>query len=79
VEGPEKLISEEEILHFDMQQHEEQSTKSWLPSKKPLRLLITSGASCPDAIVESVISRLCGFVKGSRYPEELIEQFNLIC
>jgi 4-hydroxy-3-methylbut-2-enyl diphosphate reductase len=79
VEGPEKLISEEEILHFDLHQHKEKSTTCWLPSEKPLRILITSGASCPDAMVESVINKLCDFVKGSRDREELIEQFNLNC
>jgi 4-hydroxy-3-methylbut-2-enyl diphosphate reductase len=66
VEGPEKLISIEEILHFDLQDHREKSTTRWLPANRPLRVLITSGASCPDAIVESVINRLCDFVEGSR-------------
>jgi 4-hydroxy-3-methylbut-2-en-1-yl diphosphate reductase len=75
VEGPEKLISEENILHFDLQEHTEKSATGWLPANRPLRVLITSGASCPDAIVESVINRLCDFVEGSRDPGELIEQF----
>ena len=59
VEGPEKLISKKEILHFDLHMHEEKLKTGWLPVKTPIRILITSGASCPDAVVESVINKLC--------------------
>jgi 4-hydroxy-3-methylbut-2-en-1-yl diphosphate reductase len=65
VEGPDKLISKEEILHFDLHTHEEKLKTGWLSGNTPLRILITSGASCPDAIVESVINKVAGFVKGS--------------
>jgi 4-hydroxy-3-methylbut-2-enyl diphosphate reductase len=61
VEGPEKLISKEEILHFDLHTHEEKLKTGWLSGKTPLRILMTSGASCPDATVESVINKLCSF------------------
>jgi 4-hydroxy-3-methylbut-2-enyl diphosphate reductase len=75
VEGPEKLISEEAILHFDLHSHKEKTSTGWIPNKTLLRVLMTSGASCPDSIVESVISRLCSFKKGSRGLGELIGEF----
>ncbi len=75
IEGPDKMISEEEIRHFDLHAHQEKSTTGYLPDARPLRVLLTSGASCPDAIVEAVIIRLCQLVKGSRDPYELIEEF----
>ncbi len=59
IEGPDKLISREEILHFDLRVHEEKLKTGWLSDKTPVRILITSGASCPDAIVETVINKLC--------------------
>jgi 4-hydroxy-3-methylbut-2-en-1-yl diphosphate reductase len=77
IEGPDKLISEEEIRHFDLHAHQEKSTTGYLPATRPLRILMTSGASCPDAIVEAVISRLCQLVTGSRGMQELIEEFAL--
>ncbi len=61
IEGPDKLISKNELLHFDLHVHEEKLKTGWLPDKTPLRILVTSGASCPDAIVESVINKLCSF------------------
>src|SRR5664279_5534060 len=62
VEGPDKLISREEILHFDLHAHEEKLKTGWMKGKNPLRILITSGASCPDAIVESVINKIAALL-----------------
>ncbi|HET6999793.1 MAG TPA: 4-hydroxy-3-methylbut-2-enyl diphosphate reductase [Puia sp.] len=66
IEGTEKLISKEEILHFDLHSHEEKLTTGWLSGNIPLRILMTSGASCPDAIVESVINKIAGFVDNAK-------------
>jgi 4-hydroxy-3-methylbut-2-en-1-yl diphosphate reductase len=75
IEGPEKLISPRGISHFDIHEHLEILSFDYLPDTRPLRVFITSGASCPDAIVEAVIEKLCSFVPESKKPRELIEQF----
>jgi 4-hydroxy-3-methylbut-2-en-1-yl diphosphate reductase len=69
-------ISNKDILHFDLHEHRENQTRNWLPAQRPVRILLTSGASCPDAIVESVISRLCLLVEGTRPINELIKEFD---
>ena len=76
IEDSVKMISEESLLHFDLHKNTEVTKWEWLPVKRPVKILLTSGASCPDAIVESVIYKLCDFVSGSKQPEELIKQFN---
>ncbi|OSZ81693.1 4-hydroxy-3-methylbut-2-enyl diphosphate reductase [Chitinophagaceae bacterium IBVUCB1] len=52
------LISADTIRHFNLHTHTEQETSNYLPAKQPLRIMITSGASCPDALVERVMERL---------------------
>ncbi len=52
------LHSEKLISHYDWRQHTEEMTNDFLPSQRPLKIMITSGASCPDALVERVIERL---------------------
>ncbi len=52
------IISKNEISHFDWHKHEEKTTHGFLPEKTNLKIIITSGASCPDALVERVIDRL---------------------
>jgi 4-hydroxy-3-methylbut-2-en-1-yl diphosphate reductase len=77
IAGAESLVSAKKISHFDIHEHLEKWSFNYLPISRPLSILITSGASCPDAIVESLIDKLCGFIPGSKKPEELIEQFAL--
>ncbi len=52
------LVSVNEIRHFDLHTHTENVTNNYLPTQQPLKVDITSGASCPDALVEKVIERL---------------------
>jgi 4-hydroxy-3-methylbut-2-enyl diphosphate reductase len=61
ISSEEKILSPTEISHYNFHNKEEITTKDWLPGQKPTRILISSGASCPDALVESVISKLAGY------------------
>jgi 4-hydroxy-3-methylbut-2-en-1-yl diphosphate reductase len=56
-----KLISPNTIAHFDYHSKEVRIIQDYLPKKKPVRILVTSGASCPDAIVEQVMKTLAAF------------------
>ena len=58
INNEEKILSANEILHYNFHTKEELLTADWLPKKEPVRILLTSGASCPDALVEGVISKL---------------------
>jgi 4-hydroxy-3-methylbut-2-enyl diphosphate reductase len=57
----EKILSAKEILNYNFHTKEEVLTADYLPKRAPLKILITSGASCPDALVEGVINKLSGF------------------
>ncbi|HTD94705.1 MAG TPA: 4-hydroxy-3-methylbut-2-enyl diphosphate reductase [Chitinophagaceae bacterium] len=73
ISGEEKIISATDILHYNFHTKQELLTSSYLSSPRPVRILITSGASCPDAVVEGVINRLVGFFPDAVKPslEEL--------
>jgi len=66
-----KILSKEEILHYNFHTKEELLTRGWLPSKKPVTILMTSGASCPDALVEGVIEKLAGFFTEAKPMNEM--------
>ena len=61
INNEEKIISQKEILHYDLNTKQERLTKSFLPEKFPVKILLTSGASCPDALVEGVIKKIESF------------------
>jgi len=75
ISSEEKILSAREILHYNFYIKEETLTSDYLPGKKPVKILITSGASCPDALVEGVINKLVSFFPVKITTEELIEQF----
>ncbi len=60
INSAEKILSATEILHFDFVRKEELLSRDYLPATRPVRVLMTSGASCPDAVVENIIRRLAG-------------------
>jgi 4-hydroxy-3-methylbut-2-en-1-yl diphosphate reductase len=61
INDADKIISENEIHHFDLHSHSEKVTMGFLPKTSPVKILMTSGASCPDAVVEKVIGKIAGF------------------
>jgi len=65
------MLSKNEIIGYNWQTHEEYSKKEFLPVKEKTRILITSGASCPDAIVEKVIEKLVSFYPGAEEFEKI--------
>ena len=76
ISSEEKILSEKEILHYNIHTKEELLTPGFLPNKEPVKILITSGASCPDALVEGVINKLVSFFPSELNTEKIINQFH---
>ena len=53
-----KILPGNKIQHHNFHTKEELVTSNFLPQHQPVKILITSGASCPDALVEGVITSL---------------------
>jgi len=70
-----KILSREEILHYNFHTKEELLTRDWLPSKNPVTILMTSGASCPDALVEGVIEKINSLYPQTATLREMTEKF----
>jgi 4-hydroxy-3-methylbut-2-enyl diphosphate reductase len=71
IDSAEKLLSSREIVHHNIHDKKELLTKDYFPPHKPVRIFITSGASCPDATVENVIRKLVSFFPVSTTLEEM--------
>lgn len=75
INSEEKILSGKEILHYNFHSKEEILTKNYLPAIQPVKILLTSGASCPDALVEGVIRKLASFYQAEKNIERLIREF----
>ncbi len=76
VNSKEKIISSTSIKHFNLHKKQELITENFIPQSIPVKILITSGASCPDALVEEVIEKLISFFKDSKDLNKILPQFS---
>ena len=76
ISGEEKIISSSQIINADWKTKEEKTSKDFLPNKSPAKILITSGASCPDALVENVIEKIISFYPSAKTVDEMIGNFS---
>ncbi len=65
-----EMLSASEIRHCRYGQKDLLHTADWLP-QGPLRVVVTSGASCPDVVLEAVMRKVLA-LKG--VPEEVLEE-----
>ena len=61
IDSADRLLSKSHIETRNWQTKELSTITDYLPNKTPVKILITSGASCPDAVVEKVIRKLGEF------------------
>ncbi|MBE0569993.1 MAG: 4-hydroxy-3-methylbut-2-enyl diphosphate reductase [Ignavibacteriaceae bacterium] len=72
IDSADKIISENEINYFDVSKQTVVMSNNYLPSKYPVDIMITSGASCPDAIVESVIRKIVSFFDNAKDVDSVV-------
>ncbi|MFD3408126.1 4-hydroxy-3-methylbut-2-enyl diphosphate reductase [Aquirufa sp. HETE-83D] len=72
IKNAEKLISGDQVLHFDNVVKEEKLSQAFIPTKEKVRVLLTCGASCPDAVMEEILRKLVSFFPGAKDVDEVV-------
>ncbi len=73
INGEKEILSAKEIEHFNYPLHKLERTMDWLPSKRPLTIILTSGASCPDTLLDRVMLKVLGMVEEVKDPMEVVD------
>jgi 4-hydroxy-3-methylbut-2-enyl diphosphate reductase len=76
IDSADRLLNTTEIENRNWKTKELKNQSGYLPAKNPLQILITSGASCPDAEVEKVIRKLAGFYGVEEKVDVLTDAFS---
>lgn len=69
-----QIKSTDEIHHFDIHQKREKVTSGFLPEKAPVNIILTSGASCPDALVDEVLQKILQYFPDSRSVDAVMNE-----
>lgn len=75
INGPMEIINDSLIRHYDYENKTHLETEHFFPNKDVVEIVLTSGASCPDTVVEAVMDKILGFFPDAKAKEEILKAF----
>ncbi|MDA7794439.1 4-hydroxy-3-methylbut-2-enyl diphosphate reductase [Flavobacteriales bacterium] len=76
IKSYEEILSRDIIRHFKYESKEIIETANFLPNKEKVKIILTSGASCPDSEVDKVLNKLLSFFEGVSPVDEVLNDFS---
>ena len=73
IDDANKIIDENKIIKTNWNDKSEEIIQNYLPTKNTVTILMTSGASCPDTVVESVIRKIAGYYNVEEALDDVIQ------
>ena len=71
IDDANRIIDRHQIIRSNWITKQSELVNDYLPNKSPVSILMTSGASCPDTVVESVIRKIVSFYELDNKLEEI--------
>jgi 4-hydroxy-3-methylbut-2-en-1-yl diphosphate reductase len=79
ISGADKIISDKVIRHYDIHSHSELTAGNWLlrnnSAGPAVKIILTSGASCPDAILDEVLQKILSYFPDTKTIDQALEPF----
>lgn len=76
ISSEKEILDKNTIQHFDYPNKKHLTSSDFLPNKTPVRIILTSGASCPDSVIEGVIHKINSFYPDIKSTEEVIKHLS---
>lgn len=73
ISSEKEIESDAVIHHYDYPNKKHVITKNYLPKKEGLKIVITSGASCPDSLLDAVMNKLNMFIGATKNIDLVME------
>ena len=77
IDDASKIVNEKAIISTNWKNKEVKKIENYLPQKEVVRILITSGASCPDTVVEASIRKIAAYFGKENLIDDLAHQWEL--
>lgn len=78
INSEQELLTKESIRHFDLHKRQLVETSGFIPLKKPVKIVLTSGASCPDTIVDEVLFKIVSGFEEAKSAETVLNEFSAL-
>lgn len=75
IESEQKILSDTLIRNYDIHAKQEIVTENFLPVGRPATILLTCGASCPDAVVEGILLKVISFFPEATLVNTVMAEF----
>ena len=75
ISSEKEIISEHQINHYNFHKQESLSSENYIPAKKTVDVILTSGASCPDSVVDAVLQKIVSFFPKAKNVKEVMDEF----
>ena len=75
ISSEKKIITKKNIIHYSIDKQKEIQTKNYLPKTKNINIILGSGASCPDSVLERVLEKICSFYNQKIDKEKIINSY----
>lgn len=69
-----EIKSAMEVHHFDYPKKEKRISAAFIPETRPVKIVLTSGASCPDTLVDRVMMRILSLFPHTKSVEEVLKE-----
>lgn len=74
ISSAEKIVSKEIISHFNLHSQTEIISEHYLPDNTPVKIILTSGASCPDSVVDEVLQKILSYFENTKLAEDVLKE-----
>lgn len=75
INSEQEIESRNKIHHFNFHEKKRMITENFIPAKNPVKIVLTSGASCPDTLVDRVLMKVLTFFETPKTIENLLQDF----
>jgi 4-hydroxy-3-methylbut-2-enyl diphosphate reductase len=73
IANDEEIQNKNLIKHFDIHKKEIKEKLNFLEEKSPVKIILTSGASCPDSMVDRVLNKLLSYYENTKEINAVLE------
>ena len=75
IKNADEILSDHRIRHYTLESKQVVENDGWLPDDRPVDVILTCGASCPDAVVDKVLLRVLAFFPDAHPVEQALERY----